>query len=382
MQAESPTHPSSYAKSKINLRHPATPIINGHRHTLPHSAHPSGPSGTALCNKTVLGSPGEKRGRRDTHREIGSESLHSDGSDDGYERGNADLPPAKRRKLYEAPALIASLSSSLEMDDTQSQADDGCLSTSLDSEQHHTSHTPRNASVAIKERFSKEDEEFDELVMDDYSQQGNDTDGSDNSADEDYMHDMGDEDEEDTRPTKQRNSSLHSRGKALTHRQPPTPTLNEQLHTPRPSRSPSTTEKSQSAAEYREWSFGGSLKRVRVGSQTTFKLEFTLDDVDDVPEQPELSAAFKAIDKRLSLKSTANTRAARSTTIPPQDQHGISCSPKKRNPWTAKEDATLKKMREEDGCSWKEISIALPLHPQSSIEVHYSKNFSRKRPRL
>ena len=33
---------------------------------------------------------------------------------------------------------------------------------------------------------SKEDQEFDELAMDNYSQQGKNTDGSDNSADKDY----------------------------------------------------------------------------------------------------------------------------------------------------------------------------------------------------
>ncbi|TAQ83969.1 hypothetical protein B7494_g7699 [Chlorociboria aeruginascens] len=50
----------------------------------------------------------------------------------------------------------------------------------------------RKSSMAIEERFSKENEEFGELAMDDDSQQGNNTDGSDNSADEDYTHDSGD----------------------------------------------------------------------------------------------------------------------------------------------------------------------------------------------
>jgi hypothetical protein len=88
------------------------------------------------------------------------------------------------------------------MDDTQSQADDGCPPTSVGNEQHDASYTSRNSSMAIKERFPKEDKEFDELAMDDYSQQGNATDGSDHSADEDYAYNVSDEDKENKRPTK------------------------------------------------------------------------------------------------------------------------------------------------------------------------------------
>jgi hypothetical protein len=53
--------------------------------------------------------------------------------------------------------------------------------------------------MAIKERFSKEDKELDELAMDNYSQQGNDTHGLDDSVDEDYAYNVSNEDEENAR---------------------------------------------------------------------------------------------------------------------------------------------------------------------------------------
>jgi hypothetical protein len=45
---------------------------------------------------------------------------------------------------------------------------------------------------------------------------------------------------------------------------------------------------------------------------------------------------------------------------------------RKRVPWTPEEDATLRKMKEEDGCSWEEIAKALPHRTPGTIQVHYS----------
>jgi hypothetical protein len=106
--------------------------------------------------------------------------------------------------------------------------------------------------MAIKERFSEEDEEFDELAIDNYSQQGNGMDGSDNSVDEDYIQDVGDEDEEITRPIKRRKLPSYLRDEAPRAQYSPNFVFDEQLHTPRPTRSPSTTKESQTATEYCE----------------------------------------------------------------------------------------------------------------------------------
>ncbi len=369
------SHILSYAQSEINLEQVAALINNGYRHTSPRSATLAGLSSTALCDESELGSPGEKRGRRTTHREIRS--------DETYDNDDEDLPPTKRRKSYEAPAVIAPRYfgtspsfTSLEMDVTQPQADDGCLSSAVEYEQHHTLHIPRNSSMAPQECFSGKDEELDELALDDDSQQGNDVDGSDNSADEDYREHAVDKDEESTRPTKRRKIPSRPRHKALRRQHLTGFTIDKQLRTPRPSQSPSAINESQPAAEYRELAFKGSFKTVRIGAQTTFHLDFTLDDADDILEKVELLAAFKAINNRMSLQSPANIRASQSTMIPPKDQHETLRFPKKCNRWTVDEDTALKRMREEDGCSWKEISAALPRHPQNSIEVRYSNKFS------
>jgi hypothetical protein len=43
----------------------------------------------------------------------------------------------------------------------------------------------------------------------------------------------------------------------------------------------------------------------------------------------------------------------------------------KRVPWTAEEDATVLKMRDEGGCSWEEIHDALPHRTPEAIQGHY-----------
>jgi hypothetical protein len=126
----------------------------------------------------------------------------------------------------------------------------------------------------------------------------------------------------------------------------------------------------QHRRKYWEWPFQGILKKVRIGTKTTFSLEFAL---DDVPSTLKLWAPFEALGKILSIKSPPKVQTSQSTIVPSKHR-GTSRSPKKRNPWTEEEDSTLKKMREEDNCSWEEISAALPVHPQGSIEVRYSKN--------
>jgi hypothetical protein len=46
--------------------------------------------------------------------------------------------------------------------------------------------------------------------------------------------------------------------------------------------------------------------------------------------------------------------------------------PTKRVRWTPKEDATILKLNEEDGCSWEEIYATLPSRALGTTQVHYS----------
>ncbi|KAH7418908.1 hypothetical protein BKA64DRAFT_655560 [Cadophora sp. MPI-SDFR-AT-0126] len=67
---------------------------------------------------------------------------------------------------------------------------------------------------------------------------------------------------------------------------PPKSVNNDHHYAPPSSRSPSDTEESASAAEYKEWPFQGFLKRVTIGNQITYNLEFSL---SHVPEHLGLS---------------------------------------------------------------------------------------------
>jgi hypothetical protein len=361
-----------------------------------------------------LGNPGEKRGRRDTHRGIGSESLHSDDSDNAYDKGDADLPPAKRRKPFEEPALVASprlrrppSSSSLEIDDTQSQAYDECSSTSVDNKQHHAPHTSRNSSIAIKERFPMEDEDFDELAIDDYSQQGNVTDASGNSADEDYSGDTISDEDEDFRSVEQSKfpSPPYMRHRAVCiptaerdvrskHIFQPPSKADEQLCSPQSSQSPSPSAESIPFAEYKEYAVDGVFKYTRIGNDATFNLELR---VADLPEHFKFTGPLNAMSNTLTAKVSSQAqipsrRSAISTRHrqrqPPKrqvqssnqtrtTQRPITSSealrkalPKRRTEWTEEEETTVVNMRKRNA-SWKEISVAVPSHPLGSITGHY-----------
>jgi hypothetical protein len=236
------------------------------------------------------------------------------------------------------------------------------------------------------EEDEHEDEELNEQAMEECSQTEMEEGGSNNSEDEDYSHDTGDEEDEDLRPAKRRKTPLVPSDEVPTHRYPPTSIINEQLQTPLPSRSPSAIEGLAPAAVYQEWPFEGFLKSVRIGTKTTFSLEFIL---DDVPEDLELSAPFEALGKNLSAKLPPKPRTSQSTMMPSKRQHRTSRLQKKRAPWTEwtmEEDGILEKMG-KDGCSWEAISAAIPSHSSKSIPVRYSNKFSsgdgsRKRRRL
>jgi hypothetical protein len=127
-------------------------------------------------------------------------------------------------------------------------------------------------------------------------------------------------------------------------------------------------------AEYQEWPFQGFLKRTRIRNKTTYNLEFQL---PHVPEHLHLPIPSKA----LGLRSDKETSAE---TVTPHDasahskMHPAAVRPQiKRVRWAPEEDATILKMREEDGCSWEEIHAALPHRTIETIQVHYSTKLKK-----
>lgn len=242
-----------------------------------------------------------------------------------------------------------------------------------------------------------EEEELDELAMEE-PEEGEEEDDMDNPKDEDYSRDTGDEDDEDLRPAKrQRLSSQRidevleaprEYGAKLGVRRPrrlSSPSSvqvetddvqsqtqwstfidNKQHDTQQPSRNSSATAESVPTAEYQEWPLHGFLKRIRIGKETIFNLDFHL---THLPEDLELSVAPEALDSSC-IETSAHSAVAHSKTRRVALWH-----PTKRAQWTPKEDAILVRMTEEDNCSWEEISAALPSRSLGAIQVRYSTKF-------
>jgi hypothetical protein len=151
----------------------------------------------------------------------------------------------------------------------------------------------------------------------------------------------------------------------------PTFVNNEHHDASRTSRSPSAIAESVLAAKYEEWPLHGFLKRTRIGSTTSFNLEFHL---TYVPEHLELSGLSEAL--RSSIGTLAQHQTSHSTIARSKTRHVNLRHPTKHIPWTKEEDETLVKMKEEDGCSWEEIADALPSRTPGAIQVHYSTKLS------
>ena len=148
----------------------------------------------------------------------------------------------------------------------------------------------------------------------------------------------------------------------------------EHHHPPRTSQSPPAPVKSAPIAEYQEWHFQGFLKRTRIRNETTYNLEFQLSHVPKHLHLPVLSEA-------LGMHSNKDTPADAVTshdTGAHSKMHPAAVRPQiKRVRWAPEEDATILRMRGEDGCSWEEIHAALPHRTQGTIQVRYSTKLKK-----
>jgi hypothetical protein len=190
------------------------------------------------------------------------------------------------------------------------------------------------------------------------------------SVSTDDNHNACDTSDEDARPAKrQRPRSAHTVTPPLhLRRSPPSTTraeiedaqsqddngyssafVEEQHCTSRTSRSPSAALEAVPAAEYQEWPFQGFLKRIRIGDDVTYNLEFKLPSIS---EQLHFPINHQALDifpnQKAPVKVSTNYDTATHSKI-----HQSPLQPKKRKyiKWTTEEDATVLKMRDEDNCS-------------------------------
>jgi hypothetical protein len=145
--------------------------------------------------------------------------------------------------------------------------------------------------------------------------------------------------------------------------------VEEQHYASRTSQSPSAASEAVLATEYYKWPFQGFLKRIRIGDNVTYNLEFKLPSISEqlhFPIDPQALDIFP--NQKAPAKVPTNHDAATHSKI-----HQSPLQPKKRKhvKWTSEEDATLLKMKDEDGCSWEEIAKALPHHIPRTIQPHY-----------
>jgi hypothetical protein len=152
------------------------------------------------------------------------------------------------------------------------------------------------------------------------------------------------------------------------------PVANDDHHPSQTSRSPSITVESATFAEYQEWPFQGFLKRTKIGDKTIYDLEFQL---PHVPEQLHLPILSKALGMRSDKETSAEVAALHEAGVHSKMHPAAVRRPIKRVRWTPEEDATILKMREEDGCSWEEIHAALPSRTLGTIQVHYSMKLKK-----
>ncbi|TGO43913.1 hypothetical protein BCON_0735g00040 [Botryotinia convoluta] len=138
-------------------------------------------------------------------------------------------------------------------------------------------------------------------------------------------------------------------------------------HSLRSAQSPSLV-KPAPTAEYQEWPFQGFLKRTRIGNNTTYNLEFRLQDVLEQLHLPILSEA-------LGISEVPQTMPPRG--IPHSRVQPAKLRAKgKRVRWEPEEHETIERMK-EDGCSWEEIHDALPHRTQAAIQVQYSTKLKK-----
>jgi hypothetical protein len=121
-------------------------------------------------------------------------------------------------------------------------------------------------------------------------------------------------------------------------------------------------------ADYQEWPFQGFLKRIKIGDDMTYNLEFKLPSILEHlrlpidPKELDITSNKEALPKVPIYNNAAAHSKIYQAPLQPK---------KKRVKWTPEEDATLLRMR-NDGCSWEDIHDALPHRSIGTIQVHYS----------
>ncbi|KAH7342186.1 hypothetical protein BKA65DRAFT_478089 [Rhexocercosporidium sp. MPI-PUGE-AT-0058] len=143
------------------------------------------------------------------------------------------------------------------------------------------------------------------------------------------------------------------------HAHPPTSVNNDHHYTPLTPltpRSPSDTVESAPVAEYQELPFQGFLKRVTIGDQMTYNLEFSL---SHIPEHLNLSLYSEVLSASSRESSTEDALSRRAVT-----------SRKPGKQLTKNQESRLAKIVHEDK-TWAEIRRHFPGHTLQSLKENF-----------
>jgi hypothetical protein len=171
----------------------------------------------------------------------------------------------------------------------------------------------------------------------------------------DCSHYTCDADDEDQRLPKRRKLPPTPTNNALTP-DDPTHVDNDYHHTLRTSQNPSVRVESAPIAEYREWPFEGFLKRITIGNQTTYNLEFAL---PHIPGQLNLSLSSEVLGGGSGESPTRVTASHRAVT-----------SRKPGKELTEEQESLLAKMVDEDK-TWIEIGRHFPSHTLQLLKENF-----------
>ena len=146
------------------------------------------------------------------------------------------------------------------------------------------------------------------------------------------------------------------------HAHPSTFVDNSHHHASRTSRSLSAAAKAVPVAKYQEWPFQGFFKRIKIGDNVTYDLEFELPLISEHFHLPINPGALD-----INHDATAHSKI-----------HQAPLKPKKSKvPWIEEEDAKLLRMWNE-GRSWEYIAAALPGCSEGTIRVRCSTKFKKR----
>ncbi|KAH6700701.1 hypothetical protein BKA61DRAFT_208150 [Leptodontidium sp. MPI-SDFR-AT-0119] len=137
---------------------------------------------------------------------------------------------------------------------------------------------------------------------------------------------------------------------------PPTSVNNDHHHTPPSCRSSPDKGKSASGADFHEWPLQGFLKRVTIGGQITYNLEFSL---SHVPEHLNLSLHSEVL-------STSSRESSAEAAVPRR----AATSRKPGKELTKNQESLLAKMVHEDK-TWAEIGQKFTGHTLQSLKENF-----------